>query len=88
MGVLGMTCVFGKQLLRLCAVMEALTQGGGDWEGLHGVFAGKDSAAHLHTVPETKPHQLKYSLETPRSRAVPASLISEVAGICYVEISR
>lgn len=56
---------FGKRLLRLCA---ALVQGGEEREGPHGPFAGKGSAAHLHPVPETKPHQLKYSSETPRDQ--------------------
>ena len=69
-------------------VGEALVQGGEEQERPHGAFAGEGSAAHLHPMPETSPPAKVLLGDTERSRAVPVSLISEIAGICYVEISR
>lgn len=59
-GVCGVAGIFWK------VTLEAVVQGGEEQEGPHESFAGEGSTAHLHPVPQTEPHQLKYSLETPR----------------------
>lgn len=49
MGVLGVKGYFGKQLLRLHMVGEALVQGGEEQEGEHAAFYG-GRLWHTHTL--------------------------------------
>lgn len=88
MGVLGVNGFFGKQLLGLCVVGEASVQGGEEQEGEHAAFSG-GSLWHTHTLCwRLNPPSKALLRDTEGPRAVPVPLISETAGLCYMDISR